>query len=160
MTRIVPPQWSIIPPLLTLGIGSRSTANFFHCISLRPVVSLVFLISQVMRDLSSIAHKYMVAFDSDYTAKFYYAYGDMEWDRLEVTPYGRLQATIHAEFIERYVRSGDRVLDAGCGPGRFTTIAAQLGATVTALDASERQLELAKEKIGETKMPDGVDALA
>ena len=84
----------------------------------------------------------------------------MEWDRHEVTPYGRLQATIHAEFIERYVRSGDRVLDAGCGPGRFTTIAAQLGATVTALDASERQLELAKEKIGETKMPDGVDALA
>lgn len=102
--------------------------------------------------------KYMAAFDSDYTAKFYDAYGDLEWDRLEVTPYGRLQATMHADFIERYVRSGDRVLDAGCGPGRFTAIVAQLGATVTALDVSERQLELAKEKVGEANMPDRVDA--
>ena len=35
----------------------------------------------------------------------------------EATPYGQLQAIIHADFIERYVRQGDRVLDAGCGPG-------------------------------------------
>ena len=89
---------------------------------------------------------------SDYTAKFYDVYGDLEWERLEATPYGRLQATIHAEFIERYVRLGDRVLDAGCGPGRFTAVAARLGATVTALDVSERQLELAKERVGEAKM--------
>ena len=100
----------------------------------------------------------MAAFDSDYTAKFYDAYGDLEWDRLEVTPYGRLQAKIHADFIERYVRSGDMVLDAGCGPGRFTTVAAQLGATVTALDVSERQLQLAKERVGEANRLNRVDA--
>ena len=82
----------------------------------------------------------------------------LEWDRLEVTAYGRLQATIHTDFIERYVRRGDRVLDAGCGPGRFAAIAARLGATVTALDLSERQLQLAKERIGEAGLLDGIDA--
>ena len=100
----------------------------------------------------------MAEFDSDYTARFYDVYGDLEWERLEVTPYGRLQATIHTDFIERYVRPEDRVLDAGCGPGRFTTVAARLGATVTALDISERQLELAKERVGKAKMLNRVDA--
>ena len=100
----------------------------------------------------------MAKFDSDYTARFYDVYGDIEWERLEATPYGRLQATIHADFIKRFVRPEDRVLDAGCGPGRFTAVAAQLGATVTALDISERQLELAKQRVGEAKMLERVDA--
>ena len=78
-------------------------------------------------------------------------------ERLEATPYGRLQATIHADFIEKYVRLGDRVLDAGCGPGRFTVAAARLGATVTVLDISERQLELAEERVGEAGMLRRVD---
>ena len=99
----------------------------------------------------------MADFDSDYTAKFYDVYGDLEWERLEATPYGRLQATIHAGFMERYVNLGDRVLDAGCGPGRFTALAARRDATVTALDVSERQLKLAKERVGEAKMLDKVD---
>ena len=99
----------------------------------------------------------MAEFDPNYTARFYDAYGDLEWERLEATPYGRLQATIHADFIGRYVRLGDRVLDAGCGPGRFTTVAAQLGAPVTALDVSERQLELAEERVVEAKMLNRVD---
>ena len=100
----------------------------------------------------------MAEFDSGYTARFYDTYGDLEWERLEATPYGRLQATIHADFIQRYVHPGDSVLDAGCGPGRFTTVATQLGATVTALDISECQLELAKQRVGEAKMLDRVDA--
>ena len=99
----------------------------------------------------------MTEFDSGYTARFYDAYGDLEWERLEATPYGRLQATIHADFIAKYVRLGDRVLDAGCGPGRFTVAAARLGATVTALDISEHQLELAEERVGEAKMLNRVD---
>ena len=103
------------------------------------------------------AEHYMTEFDSGYTARFYDVYSDLEWERLEATPYGRLQATIHADFIERFVRLGDRVLDAGCGPGRFTAVTARLGATVTALDVSERQLDLAKGKVGEAKMLNRVD---
>ena len=97
-------------------------------------------------------------YDPDYTRKFYDAYGSFEWDRLDVTAYGSLQAIIHADFIGRYIRQGDRVLDAGCGPGRFTTTVAKLGAAVTALDLSERQLELAEEKISEAGLLEAVDA--
>ena len=100
----------------------------------------------------------MSTYDADYTKRFYNAYGRHEWDRLEVTAYGRLQAIIHTDFIERYVRRGDRVLDAGCGPGRFAAIAARLGATVTAMDLSECQLQLAQERIGEAGLLDGIDA--
>ena len=100
----------------------------------------------------------MAEFDSRYTARFYDVYGDLEWERLEATPYGRLQAMIHADFIKKYVRLGDKVLDAGCGPGRFTAAAARLGATVTALDISERQLELAEERVGEAGMAKRIDA--
>lgn len=100
----------------------------------------------------------MSTYDADYARRFYDAYGRLEWDRLEVTAYGRLQAIIHTDFIKRYVRRGDRVLDAGCGPGRFAAIAAGLGATVTALDLSERQLQLAKETIGKAGLLDRIDA--
>ena len=54
----------------------------------------------------------MAEYDSDYSAGFHDVCGDIEWERLEATPYGRLQATLRVDFIERYVRLGDRVLDA------------------------------------------------
>ena len=99
----------------------------------------------------------MVPYDADNTRNFYDAYGSIEWDRLEATAYGRLKAIIHADFIQRYVASGDRVLDAGCGPGRFSITAARLGAKVTALDLSDRQLQLAEEKIGQSGLMESVE---
>ena len=96
-------------------------------------------------------------YDAGYTRDFYDAYGSLEWDRLEATAYGRLQAIIHSDFIRRHVIDGDRVLDAGCGPGRFTATIAELGATVTALDLSERQLQLAEENIRELGLSGRVD---
>ena len=99
----------------------------------------------------------MSTYDADYTRTFYDAYGEREWPRLEATAYGRLQGIIHADFVRRYVGPGMRVLDAGCGPGRFSIAVAELGATVTALDLSERQLQLAKERLGEAGVLDRVD---
>lgn len=99
----------------------------------------------------------MIPYDADNTRNFYDAYGSIEWDRLEATAYGRLKAIIHADFIQRYVAPGDRVLDAGCGPGRFSIVAANLGAKVTALDLSDRQLQLAEEKIGESGLLESVE---
>jgi len=93
-----------------------------------------------------------------YTQAFYDAYGTREWSRLEATAYGRLQAIIHADFIERYLRPpGDRVLDAGCGPGRFAIAIAQLGGRVTALDLSQQQLDLARERLAEAGLLDRVE---
>jgi ubiquinone/menaquinone biosynthesis C-methylase UbiE len=44
--------------------------------------------------------------------------------------------------------SGKRVLDVGCGPGVYTQHLVQLGATVTAIDASDNMLELARKRNG------------
>ena len=61
---------------------------------------------------------------------------------------------MHAEMLQRHCRRGARILDAGCGPGRFTIVAAKMGARVTALDLSPGQLELAKQHVREA----GVEA--
>ena len=92
--------------------------------------------------------RWVSMYDAEYTRSFYDAYGRRECERLEGAVAGRLKAMVHADFVGRYVRRGDRVLDAGCGPGRFTVTAAKLGAVVTALDLSEGQLELAKATVG------------
>jgi ubiquinone/menaquinone biosynthesis C-methylase UbiE len=88
-------------------------------------------------------------YDAEYTRKFYNVYGAFEWQRLEASPYGRLQAIIHEDILKSYVKSGDRILDAGAGPGRFSIVAAKAGCRVTVLDISDKQLEIAKKKITE-----------
>jgi ubiquinone/menaquinone biosynthesis C-methylase UbiE len=80
------------------------------------------------------------------TARFYDAYGEFEWLRLEARAYGRLQAIIHGDFLRQHVAPGHRVLDAGCGPGRFTIELVGLGARPVALDTSPLQLEAAVER--------------
>ena len=99
----------------------------------------------------------MIPYDAHKTETFYDAYGSIEWDRLEATAYGRLKAIIHADFIQRHIETGDLVLDAGCGPGRFSITAARLGARVTALDLSASQLQIAREKIGEAGLTENVE---
>ena len=81
---------------------------------------------------------------------FYNAYGLVEWERLQRTAYGRLQAVIHTDFLRQYTRQGMAVLDAGAGPGRFSIELARLGACVTVLDLSPGQLTLARDKITES----------
>jgi SAM-dependent methyltransferase len=48
------------------------------------------------------------------------------------------------------IRSGTRVLDCGCGAGRFARMAADRGAIVTGIDAAEELIEIAAERT-----PDG-----
>ncbi len=96
-------------------------------------------------------------YNPEYTREFYNAYGEFEWSRLEATPFGRLQAIIHEDFILRHLKSGDRVLDAGCGPGRFSITVARAGGRVTALDISDKQLEIARQKIAEAGQLNRID---
>jgi SAM-dependent methyltransferase len=81
------------------------------------------------------------------TAEYFDELGEGEWTRFEtgVTP-GPSMA-IHTQVLEGYVRPGDQVLDAGCGPGRFTLEMLRLGAHVTALDISPGQLELLRARV-------------
>ena len=96
-------------------------------------------------------------YDPEYTRKFYNAYGDAEWSRLERSAYGQVEAIIHNDFVTRYVLSGNRVLDAGSGPGRFSISMANLGAKVTVLDISDIQLDLARSKLQQAGLSDRVE---
>jgi SAM-dependent methyltransferase len=83
------------------------------------------------------------------TAEFFDDYGEREWTRFEDGRTPGPSLTTHIRMLEGYVRHGDRVLDAGSGPGRFTLELLRLGAHVTALDISPGQLELLR-----TRVPD------
>jgi ubiquinone/menaquinone biosynthesis C-methylase UbiE len=97
-------------------------------------------------------------YEPEHIASFYDAYGPVEWRRLEQTAYGRLAAVIHGDFIDRAIKPGDRVLDIGSGPGRFSIVAARLGGRVTVADISAGQLDLAREAIGEAGQLESVNA--
>lgn len=89
----------------------------------------------------------MSAWDPQRTAEYYDEFGEREWTRFEqgVTPPAGLD--IHVRFLERFVNRGDRVLDAGAGPGRFTLELVRLGADVVALDISPVQLEQLRKRL-------------
>jgi len=82
--------------------------------------------------------------DPAHTAEFFDEYGEREWTRFEDGRTPGPSLTTHIRMLEGYVRPGDRVLDAGSGPGRFTLEMLRLGAHVTALDISPGQLELSR----------------
>ncbi len=85
--------------------------------------------------------------EPDRAAAYFDAFGEKEWSRFEDgrTPAAGLD--IHVRFLERFVKSGDRALDVGAGPGRFAIELVRLGATVIALDISPRQLDLLRQRL-------------
>jgi SAM-dependent methyltransferase len=89
------------------------------------------------------------SWDPARTAEYFDDYGEREWKRFEDGTTPGPSAAIHTQMLEGYVQPGDRVLDAGAGPGRFTLELLRLGAHVTALDISPGQLELLR-----TRVPD------
>jgi len=80
---------------------------------------------------------------------FFDNYGMREWERLERTLQGRIKYAIHQHYLDQYVPAGVRVLDAGCGPGRFALALARHGAILTLLDISQTQLDLARDRLNE-----------
>lgn len=88
-------------------------------------------------------------YDPDYMSGFYDDYAEREWERFERDAASRINFLVHRHHLRRFVKSGDHVLDAGAGPGRFTIELARIGATVTVVDISPVQLELNRQKVGE-----------
>lgn len=75
-------------------------------------------------------------------------FGEREWERLERRPMDRVNLELHRRLLARLVKRGDHVLEVGAGPGRFTIQLAELGARVTVVDVSQRQLALNRERVG------------
>ena len=89
-------------------------------------------------------------YDAATAAAFYDTYGEREWTRFDDGRTPPASLATHVHYLGRFVRSGDRVLDIGCGPGRFTLELARLGARVVAADISPGQLDLHRARV-----PDG-----
>jgi ubiquinone/menaquinone biosynthesis C-methylase UbiE len=88
-------------------------------------------------------------YDPAYIRDYFERYAEREWERLDTDPTGKASFHIHRWHLERYIKPGDRVLEVGAGPGRFTIELAKLGATITVGDISPTQLELNRRYVGE-----------
>jgi S-adenosylmethionine-dependent methyltransferase len=67
----------------------------------------------------------------------------VEWERLQQHQF-EFELTIR--YINRYVKPGDKVLDIGGGPGRYSLYLAAKGCDVTLFDLSSANVEFAKEQ--------------
>lgn len=80
---------------------------------------------------------------------FYDDLGYDEWERLDRDFYHRLEWNGTIDYLERYLPENGHILDAGGAAGRYTVWLSERGHDVTLVDISERQLEIAREKIAE-----------
>lgn len=69
-----------------------------------------------------------------------------EWERLEENPF---EFKFTTYMMERWIKPGDRILDIGGGPGRYSIYFSQKGCDVTLVDLSEGNIALAKTKARE-----------
>ncbi len=84
--------------------------------------------------------------DSTQIVREYYNQApQLEWERIE----GRPELALTSRFIDRYVKPGDRVLDIGGGPGRYSLYLAERGCDVTLLDLSDANVTFAAARAAE-----------
>lgn len=88
-------------------------------------------------------------YDAKWVEQYYDECGEKEWDRLTGDPEGEVKLYIHRHYMKKYINAGDRVLEIGPGPGRFTQVLAELGAKVVLADISSEQLKLNRQKASE-----------
>lgn len=78
--------------------------------------------------------------------KNYYNEGALcEWNRIGNRP----EFLLTCRFIDRYIKAGDRVIDIGGGPGRYSLYLAAKSCDVTLFDLSEANVEFANERARE-----------
>ena len=96
-------------------------------------------------------------YDPQSVRRYFDAFGEREWQRLEATFQGRSNYAVHRHLLEQHVQPGARVLDVGSGPGRFAIDLATFGARVTLVDISDVQLDLARQRLAERQLLDCVE---
>jgi SAM-dependent methyltransferase len=88
-------------------------------------------------------------YDANTIVQYFDEYGEREWDRLIQSPMHEVNLYIHTHYLEKHVAAGNRVLEIGAGPGRFTQVLSRLGAQIVVADISGVQLELNRRFAGE-----------
>jgi SAM-dependent methyltransferase len=98
--------------------------------------------------------------ESDHEAMrdFYDRLGEGEWDRLEASVRGRVSFEVHRRFLHPFIEPGQRVLEVGAGPGRFTFELAAMGASVSVTDFSPVQLDLHAKHLHGTEAEGAVES--
>ena len=102
-----------------------------------------------------------MSYDPSRPAAYFDQFAAGEWARFDEG--GRaspVSLEVHKHYLRRFVGPGDRVLDIGAGPGRFTIELAKLGAQVVAADISRVQLELNEQNVRQAGVADAVLAWA
>lgn len=94
----------------------------------------------------------MTEVDRKVMREFYDELGHAEWERLERDIGGRVSLEVHRRFLARFINQGDRVLEIGAGPGRFTLELVDIGARVAVTDFSPVQLELNRIRLAESTL--------
>lgn len=88
--------------------------------------------------------------DSTEIVKRYYdATVATEWERIDNRP----EFLLTCRYLNHYIRPGDKVLDIGGGPGRYSFHLAEQGCDVTLLDLSPENVRFAREKSAECGIP-------
>jgi SAM-dependent methyltransferase len=67
-------------------------------------------------------------------------------------PYSTIVATIDRLVRDGIVSPGTRVLDLGCGPGRYAEVLASVGCHVTGVDMSPRSIAYARERAAQRRL--------
>jgi len=96
-------------------------------------------------------------YSPDRVRVFFDQYGEAEWDRFDRNVASRVSLELHKRFQRRWVHPGDRVLEVGAGPGRFTIELARLGARIFVSDISPRQLDLNRDRVAAAGYEDFVE---
>lgn len=99
----------------------------------------------------------MNRYDSQWVKQYYDEYGDKEWGRLEKSPADEAKLHVHRHYLQKHIKPGDRVLEIGPGPGRFTQLLAEFEATVVVADISPVQLKLNREYAGKLGFESAVE---
>lgn len=72
-------------------------------------------------------------------------YGQIEEDkRLEKSRHGQLEYRTTMEYVHRYAKKGDKILEVGAGTGRYSIALAKEGFDVTAVELVESNLDVLK----------------
>lgn len=92
----------------------------------------------------------MTQVDRNLVRTYYDEYGNAEWERLEEDIKGRVSLEVHRKFLARFINQGDRILEIGAGPGRFTRELIDRGARVAVTDFSPVQLDLNRMRLADS----------